>query len=129
MSVLATILMGAGVGLMVIAAVGLVRLRDPLQRMHSATKAGTLGTTLVVGGVLASGGVASTLTGILVILFLLFTLPIAAQLLGRATYLSGVRLVGIDDEPGNQIPIPELDRVPLASEEQSPSDPVLGDRR
>ena len=119
MSVLATILMGAGVALMVIAAVGLVRLRDPLQRMHSATKAGTLGTTLVVVGVLASGGVASTLTGILVIVFLLFTLPIAAQLLGRATYLSGVRLAGIDD-PSSHNPIPELDRGPLASEELSP---------
>ncbi|MDP1028348.1 monovalent cation/H(+) antiporter subunit G [Sphingomonas sp. KR1UV-12] len=88
-----------GVAFLLIAAIGLIRLSDPLQRMHSATKAGTLGTALVVVGVLAIGDVARPSTGILTILFLLLTLPLGAQLLGRASYLSGAPLEGIDDDP------------------------------
>ncbi len=96
-------LLGAGVLLMLIAAIGLVRLRDPLQRMHSATKAGTLGTTLVVLGALTVVEDVPLSTAILTIAFLLFTLPIGAQLLGRATYLSGAKLKGIDDDPIDEL--------------------------
>lgn len=96
MTILAAILLVAGVLLMLIAAIGIVRLADPLQRMHSATKAGTLGTVLVMAGVIA-GADAEASTGVLTVLFLLFTLPITAQLLGRATYLSGTPLEGIED--------------------------------
>lgn len=96
MNILAAILLVAGVLLMLIAAIGIVRLADPLQRMHSATKAGTLGTVLVMAGVL-TGADAQASTGVLTVLFLLFTLPITAQLLGRATYLSGTPLEGLDD--------------------------------
>ncbi len=99
MTILGALLLIAGVVLMLIAAIGLIRLKDPLQRMHSATKAGTLGTTLVVLGVLATGDDVPVSTAILTILFLLFTLPIGAQLLGRASYLSGVKLKGIEGEP------------------------------
>lgn len=100
-------LLCGGVLLMLVAAIGLIRLRDPLQRMHSATKAGTLGTTLVVLGALIMVQDVPLSTAVLTILFLLFTLPIGAQLLGRATYVSGVRLKGIDANP-----IAELDRAP-----------------
>ncbi|MFS0773663.1 monovalent cation/H(+) antiporter subunit G [Sphingomonas sp. 1P08PE] len=93
------VLTAIGVAFLLIAAIGLVRLPDPLQRMHSATKAGTLGTALVVLGVLLIGDVARPSTGMLTILFLLLTLPLGAQLLGRATYLSGATLEGIDDDP------------------------------
>lgn len=91
--------MTVGVFFLLVAAIGLVRLADPLQRMHSATKAGTLGTALIVLGVLALDEVAKPSTGLLTILFLLVTLPIGAQLLGRAAYLSGAELEGIADDP------------------------------
>jgi multicomponent Na+:H+ antiporter subunit G len=90
------ILLTAGVLLMVLAAIGLIRLKDPLQRMHAATKAGTLGATLVLIGVKFVVEDVPLSTSILTILFLLFTLPIGAQLLGRATWLSGAKIEGVD---------------------------------
>ena len=95
----AILLMTLGVGFLLVAAIGLVRLPDALQRMHSATKAGTLGTALVILGAMLLGEVARPSTGLLTILFLLVTLPFGAQLLGRAAYLSGTPLADIDDDP------------------------------
>lgn len=92
-------LMTLGVGFLAVAAIGLVRLPDALQRMHSATKAGTLGTALVILGAMLLGEVARPSTGLLTILFLLVTLPFGAQLLGRAAYLSGTPLTGVGDDP------------------------------
>ncbi len=105
MDILAALLLVAGTLLMLIAAIGIIRLRDPLQRMHSATKAGTLGTVLLVIGVLLGTDAAPVATGMLAILFLMFTLPLAAQLLGRATYLSGTTLAGIEEDaiPGLRV--------------------------
>ncbi|MET0271326.1 MAG: monovalent cation/H(+) antiporter subunit G [Sphingomonas sp.] len=92
-------LMSLGVAFLVVAAIGLVRLPDALQRMHSATKAGTLGTALVILGAMLLGEVARPSTGLLTILFLLVTLPFGAQLLGRAAYLSRTPLIGVEDDP------------------------------
>lgn len=99
MSIAALALMTAGVLFLLIAAIGVIRLPDPLQRMHSATKAGTLGTALLLIGVMMSGRVDQISTEILTILFLLLTLPIGAQLLARASYISGTQLEGLGDDP------------------------------
>jgi multicomponent Na+:H+ antiporter subunit G len=64
--------------------------------MHAATKAGGIGATLVVLGVLVAGGVARPLTGVLTILFMLLSLSVASQLLARAAYLSGAPMEGLD---------------------------------
>lgn len=80
---------------LLIAAIGVVRLRDPLQRMHAATKAGTLGAALIMLGAILAGDAARPATGVLTVLFLLATLPVGAQLLGRAAYRSGTRLEGL----------------------------------
>lgn len=99
MSLVAMALMVVGAAFLLIAAIGVVRLADPLQRMHSATKAGTLGIALLLLGVRLSGWVETGSTVLLTILFLLVTLPIGAQLLGRAAYVSGARLKGLDADP------------------------------
>lgn len=99
MTVVAMILMAAGACFLLIAAIGVIRLPDPLQRMHSATKAGTLGTALLIGGAMLSGTVDRSTNGILTIFVLLVTLPIGAQLLGRAGYVSGTKLEGIEEDP------------------------------
>ena len=99
MTVLGLILMGAGVLFLLVAAIGLVRLPDALQRMHSATKAGTLGTALVILGAMLTGEVARPESGLLTIIFLLVTLPLGAQLLGRATYVARTPLEGLEDDP------------------------------
>ncbi len=83
----------AGVAFLCIAAIGVMRLSDPFQRMHAATKAGTLGAGLVIiGAVIAHGALDATIMGILTVVFLLLTVPVAGHLLGRASYVSGARL-------------------------------------
>ena len=93
----ATLLLVAGVIFITVAGLGVARLPDVFQRMHAATKAGGIGTSLVVLGVLVAGGVARPLTGVLTILFMLLTLSVASQLLGRAAYMSGATLHGVNE--------------------------------
>lgn len=95
----AMVLMVLGTAFLLIAAIGVIRLPDPLQRMHSATKAGTLGTALLLIGVMLSGVAEVGGTALLAIAFLLLTLPIGAQLLGRASYISGTPLEGLEADP------------------------------
>jgi multicomponent Na+:H+ antiporter subunit G len=98
--VVGTLLLTAGVAFISIASVGVARLPDVFQRMHAATKAGGIGTSLVVLGVLVVGGMVRPLTGVLTILFMLLTLSVASQLLARAAYMSGATLEGLDrDDP------------------------------
>ncbi|MFN7102168.1 MAG: monovalent cation/H(+) antiporter subunit G [Pseudorhizobium sp.] len=89
----------AGVAFLCIAALGVIRLPDPFQRMHAATKAGTLGAGLVIiGSVIAHGAVDATIMGIFTVVFLLLTVPVAGHLLGRAAYVSGARLALSGDD-------------------------------
>lgn len=94
------LLLAAGVAFIAIAGLGVARLPDVFQRMHAATKAGGIGASLVVLGVLVAGGVARPLTGVATILFMLLTLSVASQLLARAAYISGATIEGLDrDDP------------------------------
>src|SRR5574338_1091282 len=95
-SIVAAVLLALGVAFIVIASIGVARLPDVFQRMPAATKAGGIGTSLVVLGVLVAGGVARPLTGVLTIAFMLLTLSVASQLLARAAYLSGTPIEGLD---------------------------------
>ena len=87
-----------GVLFLFAAAVGVLRFKDPLQRMHAATKAGTIGAGLVLAGtVVLMDEVEGQIIGVLAILFLFLTAPVASHLLGRAAYISGAKLMGIDE--------------------------------
>lgn len=94
MTELATsILLLFGAFFCLIAAVGVVRLPDALTRMHAATKAGTLGVgLLVVAEAVVFQELGIALRAASIILLLLLTTPVAAHLIGRASYLSGVEL-------------------------------------
>lgn len=82
-----------GVSFLVLAAIGVLRFSDPFQRMHAATKAGTLGAGFVVAGaMMAIGTWGAIMIGLGTILFLLLTVPVAGHLLGRAAYVSGAEL-------------------------------------
>jgi multicomponent Na+:H+ antiporter subunit G len=82
------VLIGAAFAL--IAGIGLFRLPDVYLRMHAATKAGTLGAGLILLALaLDAQQLEVAARAIAGVLFLLFTAPIAAHLLGRAGYLSG----------------------------------------
>lgn len=86
-----------------VAGLGLLRLPDVLIRMHASTKAGTLGVGLIVLGVAIHFGEALIVTkALLIVVFLLLTAPVAAHLIGRAAYRSGIPLSKDtlrDDEP------------------------------
>ena len=94
-AITAGLLLIAGVTFIVIASIGVARLYDVFQRMHSATKAGGIGTSLVLLGAVV-GGVAHPVTALLAIIFMLLTLSVSSQLLARAAYMSGATLEGID---------------------------------
>ena len=111
-----------GVGFLIVATVGLLRFDDPFQRMHAATKAGTLGAGLVlIGTMLNKGSMDAALTGGLTLLFLLLTIPVASHLLARAAYISGAQLAGV----GNADALRDVGAEPLvlakpAGEQQCP---------
>ena len=76
-----------------VASVGVVRLPDALTRMHAATKAGTLGTgLLIVAEALLYRQLGITLRAATVIILVVVTAPVAAHLIGRAFYHSGEAL-------------------------------------
>ena len=95
-AIIAALLLAAGVAFILIAGLGVARMPDVFQRMHAATKAGGIGTSLVVLGVLVAGGVAEPVSGALTIVFMLLTLSVASQLLARAAYMSGAPLAGLE---------------------------------
>jgi monovalent cation/proton antiporter MnhG/PhaG subunit len=71
-AILALLFKIVGVGFLFVAAIGVIRFSDAFQRMHAATKAGTLGAGLVIlGAILSHGATSATIIGLLTIVFLL----------------------------------------------------------
>lgn len=89
---LAGILLVVGALFSLTAAFGLLRLPDLYTRMHSASKAGTVGSGLALLAIaLASFEGAVILRALLGIVFFMLTAPISAHLLARAAYVAGYR--------------------------------------
>lgn len=92
-AVLAGLMMLAGSGFTLVAALGLLRLPDLYTRMHAASKAGSVGVGLIL---LALALVADTwpesLRALAAILFFLLTTPISAHLLAKAAHGAGYAL-------------------------------------
>ncbi|MCK0094364.1 monovalent cation/H(+) antiporter subunit G [Yoonia sp. F2084L] len=69
-----------------IAAIGVIRLPDVLTRMHASTKAGVLGSSLIlIGGAIYLQETEVTARVIATIVFLMLTSPIGAHMIGRAS--------------------------------------------
>jgi multicomponent Na+:H+ antiporter subunit G len=80
-----------------VAAVGVHRLPDALTRMHATSKATTLGVLLVLVGTAVVLHPARGVTMLVMVgLFQIVTAPIAAHLVGRATYRGAPRPPRID---------------------------------
>lgn len=76
-----------------IAAIGVVRLPDLFSRMHAASKAGPVGSGLVLLAVaLVSADTGVALRAIVGLVFLLLTTPVGAHLLARASYRTSDQL-------------------------------------
>lgn len=87
-------LVAGGALLLVVAAWGVLVLPDALARQHAATKAGTLAlATVCVGSLLLVRDTAWAWRLLLILAFLLATLPVASHLLARAA----VQELGLDD--------------------------------
>ena len=79
-----------GTFLMIVTALGLLRLPDVFCRMHAAGKAGTLGVVLIIlGAVIALAGTPNDVSvrGLLAVVFQFLTTPAATHLLARAAYV------------------------------------------
>ena len=104
-ALLALLLKIAGTVFLLVATLGVLRFQDPFQRMHAATKAGTLGAGLVLAGAaVTKGSFDATLVAVLTILFLIATMPVAGHLLGRAAYISGAPLRSRSDALAGILP-------------------------
>lgn len=105
LDVLVSVFLLAGGVLLLIAAWGVVALPDALSRQHAATKAGTFALAMVcIGAMLFALDWAWSWRILLILGFLLATLPVASHLLARAAVresslvpdVNQVRLIGDD---------------------------------
>ena len=96
----------AGATLALLAAVGVLRMPDLFTRMQASTKAATLGLGCLLAGlalylpelsvIIRAGTIAA---------FVMLTTPVAAHVIARADYLTGVPLWKgsvVDERPPNQ---------------------------
>lgn len=84
--IIAGILILGGAVFTLIAAIGVIRLPDVLTRMHSSTKAGTLGASLILAAAaIVFAETSTTAKCVVAVLFLLLTAPLAAHMIGRAS--------------------------------------------
>ncbi|WP_249695671.1 monovalent cation/H(+) antiporter subunit G [Stappia sp. WLB 29] len=75
-----------------IATIGLLRLKDVYMRMHAGSKAGTLGSGLMLIALAVHAGQVDVLTRALAgVVFFLLTAPVAAHLLAKAAYQAGYK--------------------------------------
>jgi multicomponent Na+:H+ antiporter subunit G len=95
------VLLCLGAAFMLLGAVGIFRFPDLYSRLQAATKAATLGVSLMILALavhFADFGI--TVSALLVIAFFFLTAPVAAHVIARAAYFTGVPLWGgaITDE-------------------------------
>lgn len=88
--IIATVLIGLGVLLTVIAAVGLNRFSNVHMRMHATSKPQTLGLIFTFSGV-SLAAQSWTLAGFLLVVLLaqMMTVPVASAMVGRAAFRRG----------------------------------------
>lgn len=93
MDFLIMLLLLLGSFFVVIASVGIVRMPDLYTRMHSATKAGTVGLSLLLLALAFAIPEISVISRVLgTILFVFLTAPVAAHILGLAMKQTGYKI-------------------------------------
>lgn len=86
------LMMIAGALFALVAAIGILRFDDVYMRMHAASKAGTLGSGLLLLALALSSGTFDVITRALAgVAFFLLTAPVSAHLLARAAHKVGYR--------------------------------------
>ena len=113
--------------LMLLAAIGALRMPDLPMRMHATTKAGALGSGLIMVAVaILFGDTAVSARVLAIIVFIMLTAPVAAHVLARAGYFVGVPLwdkILRDDLKGQYDPDTHTLRCPDEFAEKKPTKP------
>jgi multicomponent Na+:H+ antiporter subunit G len=122
---MATVAVILGVTLALLSAVGIVRMPSLFTRMHAATKVGAMGLTCAMLAVAFHfGELGITTRALLVILFFLLTAPVAAHMIGRSAYMSGIPLA--KNAVINEWPRPEQTPPDSAPDPEPPENTPLG---
>lgn len=80
----------AGAFLCLAGAIGILRFRDTLSRLHAATKPQTLGLIMLLLGLALTLRTWAAVTSLVLLTFTqFFTSPVSAHLVGRAAYRTG----------------------------------------
>lgn len=99
----AVVVVGAGT-LMLLAAIGIVRMPDLFTRMQASAKAASLGSGLaLLAAALHFAELSVVVRALLAIAFIFLTAPISAHMISRAAYFTGVGLwerTAVDDLEG-----------------------------
>lgn len=91
--ILSILLIVTGTVLMLISAIGIIRLPDFYLRMSAITKAATLGLfLLLIGLVIYFNNLQLSIKSIIIITFILLTNPVGAHAIARAAYMKGTKL-------------------------------------
>lgn len=117
-----------GAVLTLLAAVGVVRFPCVLARMHALTKASTVGVVLVLlGGAVTLDHPNDVTTLLLAAALQLLTLPVAANLMSRSTYMARGIASHVDeiDELADRHALDEADPGPV---DDTPPSPAGADR-
>lgn len=89
---LSWLLLGAGAFFVLVGGVGVLRMPDLYTRIHAASVTETLGTMLILMGLmLHSGWDLSTFKLLAILVFLLFTGPVSSYALGNTALLGGLK--------------------------------------
>lgn len=92
LDIIVGIMLVSGALFALVASVGLLRLKDVYMRMHAASKAGTLGSGVMLLALAVYSGDSGIVTRALAgVVFFLLTAPVAAHLLAKASYAVGYR--------------------------------------
>lgn len=92
-AIVVSVLLLAGALFAFVAALGIIRLPDLYTRMHAASKAGTVGSGLLLFAAgIESGEVSVFVRALAGFVFFILTAPVAAHLLARAAHKTGYRL-------------------------------------
>ena len=93
MTIAGGVLIGIGVALTLLAAIGVLRFQDVLMRSSAATKAAGLGVACVLAGTALLFGTLEAAVKLSLALVLQFlTAPVGGHVIGRAAYRSGAPL-------------------------------------
>lgn len=91
-----------GCGLVLTGGIGMVRFPDAYTRMHATSLTDTLGSALILGGLMLQSGFSLvTVKLALVMGFLLFTAPVATHAFGQTALQGGLRPLGEVHKPGS----------------------------